>query len=601
MKSHQPQTAAARRGNAPRDRDEVLARIEPARARVYTVASDVLRELDRVAPWSSLYYPPREHHAFLEMNRGLLRELERARERLDSLLETTEPNELDETARDEMRFYFSGIHEMVRGDMDRLSDLLTPLSRRYASSLEEKSFVCQAAADVKGKYTSALMSTVASLVGEGLWSGAEVEPLLFPEKGQEAEASQRLLDCLDELLDLQDALASERLFSELYERWSRGEPADLYALADLFAFKGLLGMLLRSSQRRALYSGDYHELRRRESEISTRLAELEAGHRLTWSDRIQPIWENGDLSHLTQLVLELAALMDSRALSDMVTEDWLAEMRSMAVQIRGLESESEGEGEGEEDGRGGALDLATASLPRRWAALVPLLAQPDLRRYLRDLRRAVEKRQALRREMLRPANGEGEERVEDTMVLEALEGDSLELVLEGGSDRGEDAARSVPSGAQTEPGGGDGGGAPPPSAGPAQSALPLQDAVRELQHRLKDLRSSSSSAWKTFRMTERLLGKHRRIPPGMYASACPFVVQVEEEILPLVTAISAGGALTDQQARRLESTCSFLLEAEPSPARLEEAIPRTMKRLLDLLDALEGLDALEDAASGDGQ
>jgi hypothetical protein len=589
--SDQPKSRPEALVAAPLDRDEVLSSVDAVRARVYAVASEIFADLDRVAPWSHLYYPPRRHQLFLEMNRGLLDELDRAGKKLEALLTSPEAaEEVDEAGRDDMRFYFAGIHEMVGGDVDRLQELLTSLSRRYASSMEEKSFVCQVAADLKGKYTSALMGAVASLVAEGRFTGAEIEPVLFPDRALEAEASQRLLDGLDELLELLDSLARQQLFVELYERWSQGEPADLYALADLFAFKGSLEMLLRSSQRRSLYSGDYHELRRREGEISSRLAELEAGHRLTWSDRIQPVWEDGDLSHLAQLVLELAGLLDSRALSAMVSEDWLAEMRAMAVQIRELEvAEGEEAEEGEiEEGDGGdrTLDLATAALPTRWASLVPLLAQPDLRRYLRDLRRSVEKRQTLRSKPLRVVSGAGEEGVEDTLSLEALDGEVLELVLD--EDEGADAAPPEPE---------------PPSEGPVEdereSDTPVaspDEALGELQTRLRDLRSTSNSNWNTFRMTERLLGKHGRIPPGMYASACPFVAQVSEEILPLATAVARGGALSEQEARRLESYCSFLLEVEPTPRRLEQAIPSTMKRLLNLLDALEGLGAVEDGS-----
>src|SRR5262249_48132849 len=144
----------------------------------------------------------------------------------------------------------------------------------------EGQLLCELAADLKGKYTSSLMGAAANLIGEGVWDGVELEPVLFPEKAEEFRQTKELAVALREAIAAIRPLPEQIPSADLLERWQRGRRVDQYALADLATLRGKIGRLLRERSRRALYSGDYHQISRREVLLSARINELERLHQV---------------------------------------------------------------------------------------------------------------------------------------------------------------------------------------------------------------------------------------------------------------------------------------------------------------------------------
>ena len=67
---------------------------------------------------------------------------------------------------------------------------------RALPTAAEGTHLCEIAADLKGKYASAMMGAAASLVGQGLYNGVELEPVLFLEKAEEFHSARELVERL---------------------------------------------------------------------------------------------------------------------------------------------------------------------------------------------------------------------------------------------------------------------------------------------------------------------------------------------------------------------------------------------------------------------
>jgi len=326
----------ARLATPPADREAILTQTGPARLGVYLLVRACVNDFERVAPWKLLYYPPEDPAELLGMVSALLDTIRGVPKRVDAVLHTLPSDEAageDEPTRDDVSFLFRGIHHMVANDLKRLETALTPLRSGLGAlpTPAEGTRLCEIAADLKGKYASAMMGAAASLVGQGLYNGVELEPVLFPEKADEFRSARELVERLREATQAIQKLPAHLPFADLLERWRRQERVDLYALADLTILRAHLGKLLQEKNRRSLYSGDYHQISRREMLLSERVTELERLHLQTWTRPRGAEDLSAAYARMAQLALEISTVLDANLLKELIGEKQVNGLRGRAV------------------------------------------------------------------------------------------------------------------------------------------------------------------------------------------------------------------------------------------------------------------------------
>src|SRR5687768_18602543 len=102
---------------------------------------------------------------------GVVEQIPMRTRELIALLSLVAPDDETRQTLEDAEFYFSGIHSMCAHDVRRLRALLEPFTQPGVEPPPpaQRNFVCEVAADVKGKYASALMGATASIVAEGSW------------------------------------------------------------------------------------------------------------------------------------------------------------------------------------------------------------------------------------------------------------------------------------------------------------------------------------------------------------------------------------------------------------------------------------------------
>jgi hypothetical protein len=138
------------------------------------------------------------------------------------------------------------------------------------------------------------------------------------------------------------------------------------------------------------------------------------------------------------------------------------------------------------------------------------------------------------------------------------------------------AAPSVLEWAQPEP------EPEPPRPAPAVNKRQALKAVSDL---LKELLGAGNSNLNSFKMAQRMLSKHNRIPAAMLESTHPFVRDVQERLVPLLRQITPFQGITDEAVKKLEGYCIDLRRKDFNPAQLKDDIPKKMERFLRFLEA----------------
>jgi hypothetical protein len=363
--------------------EELLASSSARGRALYRLVRELLDELEECAPWSLLYAPPAGAGELERRLARLLEALERVPGRVEAELAplaAAAASDEEREAVDEAAFYFSTLHQMTLNDQQRLRAAVARAPAEVPPTRAEADRLCELAADLKGKYTSATMSAAAALVGEGRGLGVAFEARLFPEKAEEAERNRRLLDALTRAARAHRAVIGGFAWRGVLASWRARRAVDRYALGDLVSLRAHLLNLLTVANRRALYSGDYQFLRSRETLLGERLRELEAVHVL--SLELGPDTAAGDaamlFARLEELLLEAAALLDVEVVREELGDAVVQALRA---------------------GRAPAAAAGEAQL----AGLVPLLAEEDLQRFLELLVGAVRKRASIAHRPLEPA------------------------------------------------------------------------------------------------------------------------------------------------------------------------------------------------------
>ena len=531
----------------PPDREAILTQTGPARLGVYLLVRACVNDFERVAPWKLLYYPPEDPAELLGMVSALLDTIRGVPKRVDAVLHTLPSDETaagDEPTRDDVSFLFRGIHHMVANDLKRLETALTPLRSGLGAlpGPAEGTRLCEIAADLKGKYASAMMGAAASLVGQGLYNGVELEPVLFPEKAEEFLSARELVERLRDATETIQKLPTHLSFPQLLESWRRQERVDLYALADLPDLRAKLGKLLQEKNRRALYSGDYHQISRREMLLSERITELERLHLLTWTVP-RDTGDQGEVyARMAQLVLEIAAVLDAHLLKELIGEKQVNGLRGRAVMAKGTPAAPPATG----------VD-----------ALVPLLAEDDLRIYFELLLGAVCRRASLSVQPSAPAPP-------DPAPVVPMR------------TRKPATPPPVPK-PQAAP-----APAPPKPAAPRPASVD-KAALAQIDAILVELLAPASPNLSAFRMTQRLLAKHARIPNAMFQSIFPYLEEVRDKLVPALRPIVPYQGVTEDVVNRLEAYCNDLLRADPSLGEIRDDISKKMERLPRFLEAVRSV------------
>ncbi|HWM92676.1 MAG TPA: hypothetical protein VN493_18065 [Thermoanaerobaculia bacterium] len=604
--SEEPLSPAAppvRLGSPPATREEILAQVGPARIAVYEMVRGAVDDFEKTAPWKLLYYPPEDSEAFLRFLGTLVQLIEGMPMRVAAILGkipegSDEPAESDdEPTRDDVRFMFSGIHHMVAHELKRVESTLGPVRERgpgVPPLPEERQLLCELSADLKGKYVSSIMGAAASLIAQGLWDGVELEPVLFPEKAEEFRNTRELVDLLKEVLQAIKQLPEQVRFRELMAGWQQGDRADQYALADLPSLRGKIAKLLKEKTRRALYSGDYHQISRREMLLTERIRELETLHQKTWSTTDHGMGQQDLVPtyvRLVQLTLEMAAVLDVTILKDLLGVKKVEGLRARVTAAKSRPAPSDSK-------PGGGMD-----------SLILLLAEDDLRIFLELLLGAVQRRASLTVTMR-------EHGAVDPPVVPPLPVVPVVPVAP--------AAPVVPAPAPVPP-------APTPPTPPAAlsdindwmlpppipeyeavvaepstaslmdwaqpespSSVPvesgpranLRPSLKTASDLLNELLAPANPNLSSFKMTQRLLSKHARIPTAMFQSIQPYIKEVQERLVPVLRQITPFRGITEEAVQKLEGYCGDLRRSNLSPAELKEDVPKKMERLVRFLEAL---------------
>ncbi len=599
----------------PQDREELLMSVGELKPRIYAMVRTILDDLEAVAPWNGLYYPPTDPAEFLGMETALVAMIRDIPERVGSLTRALQEGaERDEASRelvDNADFYFHGIAVSVAPELEKLEAKLEALKSGSSTlSVEERNFTCELSADLKGKYTSSIMGAAASLIAEGLWHGVEIEPILFPEKAEEFDRNEKLVQRLSKVMETIHSFLDRVPLGELVASWQQQNRIDQYALAPLYSLLGDLGRLMQVSSRRALYSGDYHQIQSREVLLSERIRQLTSLHSTTWGTAAEGAGDDASVTYPAMVgkAMELAAILDVEILKKIIGGGSVKDLLFIVTM------EKEDEAAGRSGGEQRKLSRRNR-ISEQLHPLIPLLYDEDLKTFLELLLGSVLKRASLtvQRQSPEPAvappappgvapvtpspiPSPGELGIPELEPPELL----APQTTAGGPLIGDATLQPAP----VEPGGFGAAAAPDagevvePATAPADFAPPASalqpadpnagrlEALEKLLDVLQPLLSRASSNRKSFELVRRLLKQKRAIPAGLLQSMRPYLYDVMNQLIPQLRDEPRLGETYADYGASLFEHCGVLCDPQLSPESVTVDVPAVMEQVLDLLNRL---------------
>ena len=192
---------------------------------LYLLVRDTVDELERVIGWGLLYYPPDDRGILagrFDALAGCIRRLPaRLKERVAAF--PLEESGEREPLRGEVEFYFESIGRMVDRDLERLEAANLRLASGELATAEDVERLCELAADLKGKFASAIMGATAALVALGRWQSFDAEVVLFPERAEDARLSRELATALRAIVDCLAELYERVPLARIVARWREGQ------------------------------------------------------------------------------------------------------------------------------------------------------------------------------------------------------------------------------------------------------------------------------------------------------------------------------------------------------------------------------------------
>ncbi|MEL7061435.1 MAG: hypothetical protein AAGN46_15535 [Acidobacteriota bacterium] len=606
----------------PRDLPALLEAISPPKRAIYSLVRSLIDELERVAPWDRLYYPPAEHAEFLAMVAALFETIESIPDRVEAVVAEIKVGAAGDPAIEalagEMAFFFRGIHTSVDQDLQQLAGGLDRLRRGEALHADNRAFACEVAADLKGKYSSSAMGAASALVAEGRWHGVAIEPILFPEKAEEFERNDRLVATLREVTTTIGNLIDDVPLASLVSTWRQGHKVDQYALTPLYGLLGTLGKLMQETSRRALYSGDYHQIRQREGQLSARVNRLATLHNASWGMALPgaPDDPAALFPQIVRTATELAAVLDV----DLLRQILDSSVVDRILQVVTLEKATQPRGRGRFGPTPTPEPLPTSRslVPEDFHSLIPLLYDEDLSTFLELLLGSVCKRASL--------SMRGRDDTET--ALPAIDVVRAIALLESGADA--DATHPAglppsPSDAWSAPVDGDAtlpvldvamfdeldaieplkspatavSSTAPPTATVDRNGAHLE-LLEELRTRLDHFLDRAPSR-NQFELIQRLLRQRRVVPMTMVQSMHPFLFEIVGRLVPQLEADGYADDVFPRHAARLVEICRSLTRPQPTQVELREEFPPQMEELLNVLEGLKlGVDAWIHRVRGPG-
>ncbi len=521
-------------------------------------------------------------------------------EDLDRAIEEFPDDVLDAKTKETLsniQFYFDGIRAMTAGDIEKLQARLGTIRQSDPETVsgQDRVFTCEISADLKGKYTSAMMGAAANLIADGHFDGAVVEPALFPEKAAESERNDLLVHTLQEVLDSIRKLPEEVPLYDIVETWREGRRVDRYALTHLYGFLSSLGKLMKESSRRALYSGDYHQIQLREGRLSDRINQLNMLHNRSWEvvqeedQTIQSLYPQ-----MVDKAIEIAAVLDVELLKKLTG----SEMVRQLLEIVSIEGENRRTvdirlgRESEPDYRTPQSTLLREKVPLRIQSVIPLLYDEDLQTFLELLLGSVSKRAsfaAKQRQLAAEAARAGAAKLEapPEETPEPIEvNDDFTFSFLSDDEPGATSEVSpmgvtpLPPSPATAP-----SPAPPPALSLGAQKL---EVIENLQKSLRDLLEPNSSR-KAFDLVHRLLEQKGMVPLPMLQSILPFLEALTDTLVPQLVDVSAQGDLPITYQSELIQYCRDLSRRDLSPRNMKQEVLSKMEGLLRLLSDIEAV------------
>jgi hypothetical protein len=124
---------------------------------------------------------------------------------------------------------------------------------------------------------------------------------------------------------------------------------------------------------------------------------------------------------------------------------------------------------------------------------------------------------------------------------------------------------------------------------PAAAPVDRKAALARIDALLVELMAPTSPSLNAFKMTQRLLAKHARIPDAMFQSIYPYLEAVRDKLVPALRSIVPYQGITEDVVSRLEAYCNDLLRVDPALSEEREEIPKTMERLPRFLEAVRAV------------
>ncbi len=580
----------------PQDRVELLLSVGELKPRIYSMVRTTLDDLEAVAPWSGLYYPPTDAAEFVSMETALVAMIQDIPVRVGALTrELQQDAEQDEASLeliDNAEFYFHGIAVSVAPELAKLETKLEGFKADPGRlTADDRNFICELSADLKGKYTSSIMGAAASLIAEGLWHGVEIEPILFPEKAEEFDRNEKLVQRLSKVMETIHNFLDQVPLADLVASWQEGQRVDQYALAPLYSLLGDLGRLMQVESRRALYSGDYHQIQTREVLLSASIRELASLHSTTWGPAAEDAREESGAVYpaMVRQALELAAILDGEILKEIIGASAVKDLLFIVTM------EKEDESAGRQDGEQRKL-ARRSRVSEHLHTLIPLLYDEDLKTFLELLLGSVLKRASLtvQRQGAEPAAASSPVAQEQLEPPELVPPELLEPVSEPtlpsapaeidffDTPVGGETGEATPPAVQAE----DAGTPATPSPPAVDEAAGRLEALESLLEVLQPLLSRASSNRKSFELVRRLLKQNRSIPAGLLQSMRPYLYEVMNQLIPQLRDEPRLGKVYAEYGASLFEHCGVLCDPRLAPDSGTVDVPAAMEQVLDLLNRL---------------
>ncbi len=573
---------------------------------------------------------------------------DRDQEAIEELIKNMPESVVDAGAKealDNSWFYFGNIHDQAKSDLEKLKSRAENIAAVGRITDEERAKVCEIAADLKGKYTSSVMGAAAALIADPIWDGAEIEPILFEEKSDESDRNERLVETLQEILVSIGRFPEDVPLVKFAEQWRQGIRVDRYALSRMYAFLGDVGKLMEVGNRRALYSGDYHQIQHRESLLSTRINEIITLHNMTWGVGTSGSDQNVEYCYpqLVLKTLEFAAVFNVEILKQLLGGDLVTRMHGVVI-VWGERRKALGESADKE-----IPAEMLRNIPEDLRSIVPLLCDEDLKTFFDLLLGSVLKRGSFQikrkregREAKERAEAEAEAQKAAALAAAApvpvapapvapappvaamdpstgtlptvempqmpaldmdtgnlpIDMDLLELdVMEESGTMAAQSPTPLPSPAAT-------GEAPSNTASDLEQKF---QTLKKLQKILRDLTATSNTHRKSFDLVYRFLKQKKMVPPTMLQSTIPFLETLTHTLVPHLNDLSSFVEVPPSY-HKITEYCEAIQRSK-SPADIKKNVPVNMERILHLIDGLNSATtkwiddcsaALEEVAYGAG-